>query len=359
MLDGISRIRWVRSALVVPLVALACAFGVMSALVGCGSTSSTEQLSLESGPAASHQAGVIYRIGRELYIDGRRYQFVGYNNPWMNGCGLSNWVINGAAMEKFFSQLRPNAVVRIFAFERDPLAGIDQIMTMAQRHHVRIVPVLVNGVEGCGQHVKDDAWFRAGYKEDLLPWVSKIVPRYRKSEALAYWEIINEPATHNGNLLRSFFDVVGGRIKTLDSAHLISSGMSAPYFSGDKEGRQWQIASASSAIDITSIHVYDKTDSCSPWAYPAASRSSALDKPLVIGEFDPLPDVDYRSAQQLQTRVHLAQGELDCSLGQLGISGALFWSYDGRVQRAMNGSGDPIIGFLRHYVLPDDQVGAN
>ena len=283
---------------------------------------------------ATTDPNVISRSGSTLMLHGHAYRFTGVNayqlaTYWSvnAGCGQQ---LTTAQLDAFFSSLRPNSVVRFWAFQaqgvnrftkRIDYTGIDRVFRAAERHRQRLIPVLANQGGGCDDgHWKDAAWYAGGYTKrfnddgrglNVVPfssWVTSTVNRYKSSPALGMWEPVNEPeATNCGtgfkggacykhqicpvgavNALRSFFDRVGSQIKRLDPKHLIASGLISSGQCGAR-ATEWVTVHASPYVDVATYHDYGFDRTTVPgdqWNGMATrlKQAAALRKPLFTEE---------------------------------------------------------------------------
>lgn len=272
--------------------------------------------------------------GTKLYLNGEEFQFTGVNAfnlatyPGVNaGCG--HYVEN---LDTFFNELRPNSVVRLWAFQgtgathtvtkKLDWAGIDRVVNAAERNGKKLILVLGNQDGHCDDgHYKDRNWYEGEYTKAFnttgngltplpyLDYVKAIVERYKNTSAIAMWEPINEPAAGdcvNGtgydcytNLqcideqasaraLKSFFDTIGATIKNIDPNHLISSGALGNGQCGTIY-ENYQFVHSSNGIDVGSYHDYDNSDQPmpgDPWngLQKRITQMANLNKPLYIGE---------------------------------------------------------------------------
>jgi mannan endo-1,4-beta-mannosidase len=290
--------------------------GAFAAIFAATSTISAPALA-SSGSTRYQHDGIIHKDDHgHLTLNGRVFQFTGVNifeaATWWGvnyGCG-GNLV---GQLDALFARLRPNDVVRFWAFEqlgydgqegRIDFRGIDQVVQAAERspNHIRLILTLGNEWPDCdglawrsnsGQ-MKDAAWFQSGYAtapEPGLPlsyrnWVSLVVNRYRSSPAVGMWEPLNEPGPGCGSngpqILHKWFDDIGGMIHTIDPKHLVESGVSGAECTtalGD------YVTSLSSAgVDVVTYHDYgDWAPVPGLLAYRLAQARS-MSKPLIVGE---------------------------------------------------------------------------
>jgi hypothetical protein len=359
--------------------------GVITALVA----------SVHATPAEARPQDVISRSGTSLTLHGSPYRFTGVNayelaTYWSTnvGCGSQ---LSDTELDSFFAGLRPDSVVRFWAFQALGVnkttktldyTGIDRVFAAAERHGQRLIPVLGSQDGTCDDgHWKDQAWYGGGYDSayndngrglNVVPfssWVSNVVNRYKGSPALGMWEPVNEPEPANcpagyvGNAcyghqvcpanaaatLRGFFDQIGGQIKRLDRVHLVASGVIGSGQCGARNN-EYADVHASPSIDVATYHDYGRDAEAVPgdsWNGLARRlvQTRALNKPLVTEEVG-----IYASNSADPTCVGLAErsrllgDKLDGQLSA-GSRGFLPWFF----APAM-GSG------CRHDIAPGDPV---
>ncbi|MGO9583668.1 MAG: beta-mannosidase [Acidimicrobiales bacterium] len=327
--------------------------------------------------------GVITASGRQLELDGQPYNFVGVNayelaTDWgVNyGCGP---MLTDAQLDAFFASLRPNSLVRFWAFEGSMAiniqtgqidwAPLDRVFAAASAYHQRLIVSLTDQGGACdGNEWYDPTWYLGGFRSPrvdvenpvgpatLMPlsywdYMQAIVERYRNAPALGMWEPISEaeastcpaqfePTGCGGHqtcpdeaaaalALRYFFDVVGKEIHTLDPDHLVESGLLGSGQCGT-QGRDYEYVSASPGIDVLSYHDY----------YPATQvmggdqwnglavrlqQAAALNKPIIAGETGIVagPAAGCLSLGQRATDF---ANRIEAQL-QAGSSGVLIWDW--------------------------------
>lgn len=277
----------------------------------CSTTTTRPSTTTTTRPATTTvpptpPAGDITRVGRELRLNGQPYRFTGFNAyslaadyALVNGCGQQ---INNRSA--FFAALRPNSVVRFWAFA--PFAtnrtsgtrdwrAIDAVFNAAAAHGQRVLPVIANQWSECDSGAERTvAWYRTGYQTSLLPYLREIVTRYRNHPALAMWEVLNEPQLSQSpcpsdaaQVMRSFLDTTANEIKALDPNHLVSAGILGHGNCG-AIGDDYRHIHAGS-IDVVSYHDYQNDDVAIPgdqWngMQVRIDQAAALNKPLLVGE---------------------------------------------------------------------------
>ena len=280
---------------------------------------------------ATVDPNVISRSGSTLMLHGHSYRFTGVNayelgTLWSVNAGCGGQ-LSDAQLDSFFAGLRPDSVVRFWAFQalgvnktthRIDYRGLDRVFRAAERHGQRLIPVLGNQSGSCDDgHWKDVAWYGGAYNQhfndngrNLNPvsyaaWVTGTVNRYKTSTALGMWEPINEAEATNcttgfkgtdcyshhvpctagaASALRSFFDRVGALIKSADPKHLVASGVGGGGQCG-VAATGYSLIHASKYVDVATFHDYDRDTTAVPTAMQTRlTQTAALGKPLISEE---------------------------------------------------------------------------
>lgn len=352
---------------------------------------------LSSAKAAGE--GFVSANGTKLYLNGQEYQFTGVNAfnlatyPGFNaGCG--GYVQD---LDAFFSALRPNAAVRLWAFQGAAAtnvtskqldwAGLDRVVNAAQKNGKKLILVLGNQDGHCDDgHYKDKTWYQTGYKQSFndlgngltpmpyLDYVKAVVARYKDSPAVMMWEPVNEPAggdcvngtgyqCYNGlecrdeaasaAAMKSFFDDIGSTIKSIDPNHLISSGTLGNGQCGTVY-EDYKLVHSSNGIDVGSYHDYDAVDQPlpgDPWngLQKRIDQMRSLNKPIYIGEVGMIAHGS--GCMSMEDRQQKMKAKMDGQFAA-GIAGFAPWSYTGGSVSGCNydiGINDPLITLLREY----------
>ncbi|MCU1451792.1 MAG: hypothetical protein JWP02_3962 [Acidimicrobiales bacterium] len=343
-------------------------------------------------PAPS--SGFVSRNGRQLVLNGAPYKFTGTNAPDLStdyainyGCGATN---SQTDVMNYLSSLRPNSMVRVWAFQSIAynkntktvdFAVLDRVVADAAQTGQKLVLVLSHQWGGCGDTFKTESWYSYGYRnivQDGTPqgmatnplsfyeWTRKIVTRYANSPAVAMWEPVNEPqptvtnggscSTTAANTLRTFFDSVGGLIHSIDSRHLVSSGLQGSGQCGTA-GAQYQTLHQSPGIDVGSVHDYYAANVAMPgdqWngIQVRVNQMAAVNKPLFVGEVGINASDTSAGLPTLNQRRDYFKAKMDAQLGA-GIVGYIPWRW-AHTQDTANyyiPDGDPSLTLLHDYAV--------
>ena len=279
--------------------------------------------------------------GQTLEIGGIPTKFTGVNayelaTDWgtNNGCG---GMATNAQMDAFFSSLRPNSLVRFWAFQGTMATNVnthqldwgplDRVFFAAAKYHVYLIPTIsAQYGSGCdGGHWQDPSWYAGGFNDvynsstnsnghgldplSYADYLTAIVSRYADSPALGMWEPMSEPEastcpaafepnncsghqtcpseTAAAAALEYFFTTEGGEIQRLDPQHLVEAGFLGAGQCGTA-GSDYQNVGASPGINILSVHDYYGSAPMGgdQWNGMAVrfAQAKALNKPIIAGE---------------------------------------------------------------------------
>lgn len=220
-------------------------------------------------------ANLIYRQGTMLMLNGKQYKFAGLNADTWFGC-WANEVPSDAQLEKYFRELNPHSMTRIWPYVGTDLSIMDRIVAAAERHNQYLAPTLMDGNGDCGQP-------RPNYEDPSreIAWVDRIVPRYKNSQAIGFWEIINEPSGGDTNL-KNYYRAISDRIKFHDPNHLVGTGSHAAWSSGSEQ--KYISDHDLPNVDLISMHEYDAPIGLSYWGAAATRAAQVLNKPWYAGE---------------------------------------------------------------------------
>jgi hypothetical protein len=341
--------------------------------------------------------------GTKIYLNGKEYRFTGvnaYHTATLLGvnAGCGGHVED---LDLFFSKLRPNSVVRTWAFQGGMAtnvntklidwAALDRVVLAAEKNQIRLILVLGDQSGNCDDgHWKDRAWYEGGYKQvndDLengltplpyLEYVKLIVERYKDSKTIAMWEPMNEPESSDckgakgsacytkqscknevaaAKALRSFFDVVGGTIKSIDSNHIVSSGVIGDGQCG-AVFEDYKTLHESPEIDVASFHDYNRDDQAMPgdeWngLQKRLNQMKIINKPLIVGEVGMLAMDNSKKCMNYAERRDKMKAKMDAQF-KAGIVGFLPWALTGGTSAICNYdivSDDPLLDLLNEYEL--------
>ena len=359
--------------------------------------------------AAPPPSGDIGSSGGNLTLDGQTYRFVGVNayelaTDWGTnaGCGA---MLSDAQLNAFFASLRPNSLVRIWAFQGSMATNVtthqldwrplDRVFSAAAAHGQRLIVSLTDQGGTCDNgHWQDPAWYDGGFMDvinapsntdDLgltrlsyWDYLQAIVSHFRSSPALGMWEPISEPEASTcpaqyeprdcsghqtcpdeavaARALRYFFDVVGAEIHALDPDHLVEDGMLGGGQCGTA-GPEYEYVSGSPGIDVLSYHDYYSGPALiggDEWNGIAMrfEQATALDKPIIAGEMG-MAAGPGAGCPPLGTRSKEITARVQAQMAA-GSSGVLLWDWVPETTSSCTfdiAPGDPVLNALASYPL--------
>ena len=300
---------------------------------------------------AQTQSGFVTRSGTTLMLDGAPYQFWGTNCYGLTGCHTGR-PLSHAADDRYFAQLQPYTMTRIWAFEPQGITGLTRTIASAEAHNQKLIVSLMDGGGYCGEPYRDVAWYTGGYAtSSTWTWIITVCNTFRNSPAVAMWEIGNEicdgctPAQ-----TATFLEAAAQRIRTVDTNHLISSGLQAPYMFDGSAG-QYATAQNAPHVDVCSVHEYDypynnSRTIISDWYTIAKQAADSINRPLYVGEIGISLATGSMTAQE---RADALVQKYDGYLGD-GAAGAMYWiclgapNNPGTNTGSLYGNRDPMIG---------------
>ena len=320
--------------------------------------------------------------GQNLEIGGVRTVFSGYDayqlaTDWGTNAGCGGMATT-AQIDSFFASLRPDSLVRFWAFQGTMATNIhtgqldwqplDNVFYAAARYHVYLIPVISDQGGTCdGDHWQDPAWYAGGFRDvynspadsdgtgrtTLAYWdyMNALVSRYADSPALGMWEPMSEaeastcPATFEptncsghqtcpdeaaaASALEYFFTTVGAQIHSLDPEHLVEAGFLGGGQCGTSGG-DYQGVGASAGVDVLSIHDYYGSvpmggDQWNGLAVRFA-QARALDKPIITGEAGIVAGSGQSGCESLQQRSADMAAKMSAQFAA-GDSAFLVWDW--------------------------------
>jgi mannan endo-1,4-beta-mannosidase len=289
---------------------------------------------------SSYRQDFLYRVGKQVMLNGAPFKFVGFNNFGLTGCDSGNVAPSQSDLDDYFSRLRPKSVTRTWAFESVNHTAIDNVIKAAEKYDQKLILALGEGAGYCGAPHYRRAWYQSEYKGAYFTWIQSTVSKYKDSPAVI-WEIMNEAGQASGpggtaNVtadgdgmtlaeMKSFYTNTAAQIKKYDPNHLISSGAISTSRTYHKGQAGYEAIHSSPNIDLVSAHeyhylLYGLAGLNKFWTEEKAA-ADALGKPIFDGEFGALPDGCQTSAQ----RSTIIKGKYDAYLNA-GAVGALYFA---------------------------------
>ena len=330
-------------------------------------------------------SGFVTRNGSRLLLDGTPYRFAGLNIYNANSNGLCGGATDGTILDDAVVSIGPagKGVVRAWFFQQLATSGgtrdwtaFDRTLNTLRARGVKVIATLIDQWGNCGSldptgAYKDEAWYATGYTEvdpigtvSYRDWVAEVVDRYEDDPAILAWEPVNEPevkpsvnagcSTNAASILQAFMTDVTGVIRSIDSNHLVSSGV----IGGGQCGAQFTEYAdlhAIPTIDLCSYHDYGPGAPAVPMPGDPFNglqfrldQCAALGKPLIVGEVGLRPIDD---GGEFADRAAALHAKL---LRQVpaGVAGVVAWAWIGHGSTLDNfdiGSGDPLLDVLAGF----------
>jgi mannan endo-1,4-beta-mannosidase len=300
------------------------------------------------------------RSGSQLVLNGKPYTYVSFNAYGMTGQETGS-PYPRSVIDAYFRNLPTKSLTRTWAWKNNGMSGIDAVVQSAQVNNQMVILSLSEGAGFDGAGKKNEEWFATGYKADLLPWVRQVVEKYKDSEAIGMWEIMNEPGNKsaiNGSVsdatMKAFFDSIAAEIKAIDAHHLVESGT--------MDANQYGMADfanlhSSPNIDVVSVHEYaDEYEggaivSGNYTQAVAKLRAGGIKKPVILGEVG-VQGAD-SGCRSREARVAIVEQKADAYLAA-GASGINLWNwFPTNHNQCESGQsiypGDPLVAFAKTY----------
>ncbi len=294
--------------------------------------------------------GFVYTEGEKFMLDGRPFYFSGANVYDFFTYGSSSGDIETQFMDKdrideHMRRLYVNGirVVRLWGFSHEdwhgfePQKGVyseaqfslfDYVVKSAEANGIKLIIALENywndyggikdrlkwegiDVAGAGTHDQGQFFTNASAIQGFKNYVEYFITRvnhydgveYRNDPTILAWELMNEPRYQGfgddlaSETLRAWVDDMGAFIKSIDSKHLLGTGLEAhglKYGFGGDEGNDFIKIHESPYIDFTSAHPYIRESwsnftleqTMKLMAQWADESHNIIKKPLYIGEFN-------------------------------------------------------------------------
>lgn len=214
----------------------------------------TLERKLSRKPPAGKVQGRVQVQGQQFLLDGRPFKFVGANLrefPFYGRADVLPFTQEGHQTQQLQAmQAMGMRVVRMHACHKhvstaDARSLLGRALDRIHAHGLLAIVVLndalgefwVPGDERFHRHVlghldKHEYFHQGGYHENYLPFVREVVSSYADHPAIFAWELGNEYAIHpqpatpeDGEAFYRFVETVSGVIRSLDSNHLITTGL--------------------------------------------------------------------------------------------------------------------------------------
>jgi uncharacterized repeat protein (TIGR03803 family) len=335
------------------------------------------------GGYVSRQSTNFMLNGRPLYFAGANcYDLFTYGDG--SSTGSSNLIetsyMDKSAIDAQMARMQADGVtvVRTWGFNHDgtwhvfePSKGVynepefrefDYILNSASNHNIRLIVALENYWSDYGGIDTRLEWEGLtggdpgrrifftntpaiqGYKNYVQYFLNRTNhytgTQYKNDQTIFAWEVMNEPRYEGesstedvaGDKLRAWMDSVGAFIKSIDTNHLLGTGLEGQetaYGYGGDNGAPFVYIHQSPYIDFCSAHVYpteswanlsiaQTTNLVGIWAHDARVT---VGKPFFLGEFN------VESTSSFGTRSDYWRAIYQ-TIQNLNIGGSAFWWYE-------------------------------
>lgn len=323
-----------------------------------------------------------------LYAGSKIYSIHGVNS-------YSLAYLSNAQIQKNFEDMHQIGVntIRFWLFDDgnpngiQPSAGIlneaalrqaDEVFAMANKYHIRVIPVLLNNWTDYGGKEQYCSWvgipgttcqddfytnplaisLYKNYLNHILSRINSITHvSYSNDPTILSWEVMNEPRTGDDNTpaMMNWISQMASYIKQKDPNHLVSSGSEYVSLVANHNSQTFNVCKMS-AIDICTVHLY--ATSGSDQLYPTyASMQQFLKqqytssvqahKPVILEEVGISKSTKPFGLQPLDV-LH----GLQTSAQQSGYRGSLIWNWALQPDDSFGFSPN---GVDNHYTLEDLQ----
>lgn len=327
------------------------------------------------------------RSGTNLMLNGKVFQFIGFDTYGMTGC-YNGTAWTNAQLDAYFSGLPANGMTRLLAFAGYGTATISNILTQAAKYNQHVILSLGNDDGGCdgptGGNVSPPAlsFYQGGWQGSYLTWLNTIVPMFKDNTTIAMWELANEPGqsvTVPEATMQTYLSETAAAIKADDPNHLVTDGVADTSDMGGGEAN-YQAAQSSPDIDVLSMHDY-------AWDYgdgaiedsdflAAQQAATALNKPFIVGEAgvescvpatgdSSQNGLPWLSESQRETYLYTKandylSGEYNGSVSGPRAASVMFWDYEPAQSYSYACAignyeifpGDPMVSMVQNYVMP-------
>lgn len=300
-----------------------------------------------------------------LALDGAPWWPTGFNAYQL----ATDWSVNAGCgamvdLDSYFDALPTHSLTRFDAFQALAInrftgnldfGPMDAVFAAAEAHDQLLIPVLSPQDGACEDNAfKDRQWYIDGWTTppasptatallSFEQWADTAVARWKDSPALAAWELVGEPETSTcvdancswetrtcasdaDEVLRSFFDTAGARVRTLDPRTLITAGLTGGGQCGS-QGDEYRYLAQSPVVDVLQYHDYGADGVALPgdqWngLQRRITQTAEVGKPLVVAEIGELAG----SCSSVEDRAAHIEAKID---GQraAGTAGALLWAF--------------------------------
>jgi len=270
-------------------------------------------------------------------------------------------------------------VIRFWAYQSYTKGGtdwrsFDRVMYLANKHDLKVIPVLENQWQDCTEGgYKQDDWYAGGYLKpygaytlSYKEYVDRVVERYKDEPAIAAWMLLNEAESKkadgsaNPEALYTFTRDMSEAIKKVDKNHLVTLGTAGggrPGISGENYEKLHSLDN----IDFLDFHDYGANDQALPDSTGGDTSSDTLSaaidiakklyKPILVGEagITACSSHDDSEPETAQSRAEKFDAKIDTFFKNDG-AGYLIWMWHPSSECSYDfTTGDPLNDVLARY----------
>lgn len=293
----------------------------LKATNSAGTTNTADRTFTTTAVATTTQSGRITRSGKQLRLNGKQYKFVGANYPFAVGCAPAS-MLNATTADRFFGELGPRSMTRIWVMPTMSLAQYDLVFNAAKAHGQYLCVTLLNGLADC---TSNRATYGTPVNSSHASWVQQVVSRHAGQPTVAMYECANEASESNGNIV-NWYAAMAALIKQYDPQALVGTG------GGNVSGNASAIAafSASANIDLISYHDYYKPPgTIGPRAGVFENAANIANKPWYMGERGFVRGTGYDGGDtgNIVTNAQRMVTEFGLFLARPNCAGYLYWDF--------------------------------
>ena len=157
-------------------------------------------------------------------------------------------------------------VLRFWLFENKPvqeqIKKLNEICDAVNPHGIKLIISLADKWGYLQNYKIDEAWYKGGYRNEYLKYVTAITGEFKHRPEIMIWELVNEPETDDFNVFYDFAREVSEEIKKVNENHLLSVGTVGGV--GDKFGSYLSVFNKENfrklyslkSLDAVSLHDY-------------------------------------------------------------------------------------------------------
>jgi endo-1,4-beta-mannosidase len=157
-------------------------------------------------------------------------------------------------------------VLRFWMFENreisEQISKLNEICDAVSPHGIKLIVSLADKWGYMQNYKIDESWYREGYKNGYLDYISQLTGALSGRDEIMLWELINEPWTDNFDVFCDFVVSSAGAVRKADPNHMISVGTVGgigdklgSYFSLFRKGNFRKLYSMD-LLDAVSLHDY-------------------------------------------------------------------------------------------------------